>query len=89
MNKGDLIETVAKKTGMTKKDAAEAVNLTLATIQANVKKGVLLVGFGSFKVTRRKARLGRNPQTDRVASLPPQAWPPRAGEILQGHPCSG
>ena len=63
MNKGDLIEIVAKKTGMTKKDAAEAVNLTLTTIQANVKKGVLLVGFGSFSVTRRKARLGRNPQT--------------------------
>ena len=63
MNKGELIEAVAKKTGLTKKDATNAVNAVLDVIKANVKKGVLLVGFGSYGITRRKARTGRNPQT--------------------------
>lgn len=64
MNKADLIESVAKDTGLTKKDASSAVESTLENIKKGVKKGnVQLIGFGSFAVTRRKARMGRNPQT--------------------------
>ena len=63
MNKGQLIAEVAKKTNLSKKDAASTVNATIEAIKKNVKKGVTLVGFGTFKVVRRKARTGRNPQT--------------------------
>ena len=63
MNKGQLIAEVAKKAGLSKKDAGNAVNATIETIKKNVKKGVTLIGFGTFKVVRRKARIGRNPQT--------------------------
>ena len=63
MNKGQLVEAVAKKADLTKKDATNAVNATIEAIKKNVKKGVTLVGFGSFRVVKRKARTGRNPQT--------------------------
>ena len=63
MNKGQLISEVAKKSNLSKKDAANAVNATIDAIKKNVKKGVTLVGFGTFKVVKRKARTGRNPQT--------------------------
>ena len=64
MNKGDLVNEVAKVVS-TKKEAAAAVDMFLAAIaQALKKKGaVTLVGFGTFKVDKRKARKGRNPQT--------------------------
>lgn len=63
MNKGELIDAVAKKAGLSKKDASNAVNATIDAIKKNVKKGVTLVGFGTFKVVMRKARIGVNPQT--------------------------
>lgn len=63
MNKGQLVDAVAKKADLSKKDAANAVNSTIDTIKKNVKNGVTLVGFGSFKTVKRKARTGRNPQT--------------------------
>ena len=64
MNKGDLINEVAKVVG-TKKEAQEAVDCVFSSITRALKKGdaVTLVGFGTFKVTKRKARKGRNPQT--------------------------
>jgi DNA-binding protein HU-beta len=64
MNKGDLINEVAKVVG-TKKEAQEAVDCVFSSIIRALKKGdaVTLVGFGTFKVTKRKARKGRNPQT--------------------------
>ena len=64
MNKGDLINEVAKVVG-TKKEAQEAVDCVFSSITQALKKGdaVTLVGFGTFKVTKRKARKGRNPQT--------------------------
>jgi nucleoid DNA-binding protein len=64
MNKGDLVNEVAKVVN-TKKEAQETVDCIFATItQALKKKGVVtLVGFGTFKVGKRKARVGRNPQT--------------------------
>ena len=63
MNKAQLIEAVAKKANLSKKDAGNAVNATIDAIKKNVKKGVTLVGFGRFKLVKRKARTGRNPQT--------------------------
>lgn len=63
MNKAELIEYVAKKGDFTKKDAETAVNATLEGIKRSTKKGVQLVGFGSFSMVTRKARMGRNPQT--------------------------
>ena len=64
MNKGDLINEVAKVVS-TKKEAQEAVDCVLSSITSAMKAGdtVALVGFGTFKVVERKARKGRNPQT--------------------------
>ena len=64
MNKGDLINEVAKVTS-TKKEAQAAVDCILTSITKALKKkdAVTLVGFGTFKVEKRKARKGRNPQT--------------------------
>jgi len=64
MNKGDLINEVAKVVS-TKKEAQEAVDCVLSSITKALKKGdtVTLIGFGAFKVAQRKARKGRNPQT--------------------------
>jgi len=64
MNKGDLINDVAKVVS-TKKEAQEAVDCVFSSITRALQKGdtVTLVGFGSFKVAGRKARKGRNPQT--------------------------
>ncbi|MGE5840020.1 MAG: HU family DNA-binding protein [Deltaproteobacteria bacterium] len=64
MNKGDLVNEVAKVVA-TKKAAADAVEAVLAGIAKALKKkqAVTVVGFGTFKVGKRKARKGRNPQT--------------------------
>ena len=64
MNKGDLVNEVAKVVN-TKKEAQAAVDCILSSITQALKKkgGVTLVGFGTFKVSKRKARKGRNPQT--------------------------
>ena len=64
MNKEDLIDAVAKST-CTKAEAARAVDAVLGAIKKSLKKGesVTLVGFGTFKVAKRSARAGRNPQT--------------------------
>jgi DNA-binding protein HU-beta len=80
MNKGDLINEVAKLVS-TKKEAQEAVDCVFSSITRALKKGdtVTLVGFGSFKVVERKARKGRNPQTgeeiDIKASKAPKFTP--------------
>ena len=65
MNKTQLIEAVAAKTDLTKKQAEAAVNATIASVIEALKAGdkVQLVGFGTFEVKERAARTGRNPQT--------------------------
>lgn len=70
MNKAELIAEVAKVTS-TKKEADVAISATLAAIQKALKKGdtVTLVGFGTFKVSKRKARKGRNPQTGKEIKI--------------------
>jgi DNA-binding protein HU-beta len=64
MNKADLISEVTKVVG-TKKEAQAAVDCVFKSIPKAMKKGqpVTIAGFGSFKVTKRKARKGRNPKT--------------------------
>jgi nucleoid DNA-binding protein len=85
MNKAELIEEVAKVT-CTKKEAAEAVDATFAAIQKTLKKGgeVTLVGFGTFKVNKRKARTGRNPQTGAALKIAAKKVPVfKAGKGLK------
>lgn len=70
MNKAELIEIVATKADLTKKDAGVAVDATLDAIKRGTKRGgVSLAGFGSFVVSSRKARLGRNPQTGETIKI--------------------
>ena len=65
MNKGDLVNKIAKDAKITKSAAENAFNSVIAGITQSLKKGqkVTFVGFGTFSVARRKARKGRNPQT--------------------------
>lgn len=70
MNKGDLVNEVAKVVGK-KKIAEDAVQCVLDTVTEALKKGdsVTLVGFGTFKVAKRAARTGRNPQTGKPLKI--------------------
>jgi DNA-binding protein HU-beta len=65
MNKAELIEKIAKDAGITKKQANESLEAFTGAVVSTLKKGdtVTLVGFGTFSVTARAARNGRNPQT--------------------------
>ena len=65
MNKGDLIHRVAESSGITKAQATSAVNAVLDSITDTLKEGgkVGVIGFGTFSVSHRAARTGRNPQT--------------------------
>jgi len=65
MNKVELVEAMAKKADISKKDAEAALKAFIATVQGELKKGgkVQLVGFGTFEVSKRAARKGRTPQT--------------------------
>ncbi|MCE2502811.1 MAG: HU family DNA-binding protein [Chlorobi bacterium] len=84
MNKAELIEAIAKQTKLSKADAERALNATTDTIKKAVKKGdsVQLVGFGSFSIVKRSARMGRNPQTGETikikASKAPKFTPGKA-----------
>ena len=85
MNKTQLIDEVAKVT-CTKKEASSAVDAALAAIKKALKKGyaVTLVGFGTFGVKKRKARVGRNPQTGKVLKIAAKKVPVfKAGKGLK------
>ena len=85
MNKSDLIESVGKVVE-TKKEAAAAVDAVLDSIKASLKKGkpVTLVGFGTFKVTKRKKRKGRNPRTGKEITIAAKKVPVfKAGSALK------
>ena len=66
MNKTDLIEHIAKQADISKAAAGRALDSMVAAIRTTLKKGgtVTLVGFGTFVVGKRAARMGRNPQTN-------------------------
>ena len=65
MNKSEFVEQIAQKTELSRKDAEQAVEATLATIEEQLSRGaeISLTGFGKFHVSDRAARQGRNPQT--------------------------
>jgi len=70
-SKADLVEQVANATGMTKKAAGEAFDAVFDAITKNVRKGdrVSVPGFGSFSVSKRAARKGRNPATGATITI--------------------
>ncbi len=71
MNKADLIEKIAASTGISKTAAGTAIDTFVNAVTSALKKGdrVTLVGFGTFSVSHRKARSGRNPQTGGVLKI--------------------
>ena len=71
MNKTELIAAVADKAKVSKKDAESIINTFTETVTKELKKGgkVSLVGFGTFEVTKRSARTGRNPQTGEAMKI--------------------
>jgi len=86
MNKSDLINSVAEKSELTKKDATKAVDAVLETIMDTLKDGekVQLIGFGTFEVRDRAARKGRNPQTGAEIQIPASKVPAfKAGKALK------
>jgi DNA-binding protein HU-beta len=72
MNKQDLISKIAQDTGLTKSNAAAAVDSFIEGITKSLKKGqpITFVGFGTFKTAQRKARTARNPQTGASIKVP-------------------
>ena len=77
MNKEELVQEIAKKSGVTQKEAAEVLGALVDTIQKTVAKGkkVTLVGFGTFEARKRAARIGRNPQTGKELKIAAKTVP--------------
>lgn len=86
MTKAELIDKIASGAGLTKSDAGKALDATLDAVKAALKKGqkVTLVGFGTFSVSKRKARKGRNPRTGAEIKIPATKVPKfTAGQTLK------
>ncbi len=86
MNKAELIEKVAGKVGLTKKEAGDVVDATTSAITDTLamNERVTLVGFGTFQVRERKARKGVNPQTGEAINIPAKKVPKfTAGKALR------
>jgi DNA-binding protein HU-beta len=86
MNKQELIGTVSDNAGLSRGDAAKAVEAVFDTISSALKRGdeVRLVGFGTFTVSRRKASTGRNPRTGEPMSIKESSQPKfKAGKGLK------
>ena len=86
MNKAELINAVAASADCSKKDAEAIITAALDTITAALKEGdkVQLVGFGSFEVKKRAARIGRNPKTKESIETPASVAPVfKAGKALK------
>lgn len=71
MNKGDLINKIAESANITKTQAGSALDATINSITSALKKGdkVTLIGFGTFSVSKRSARTGRNPRTGKEIKI--------------------
>lgn len=86
MNKGELIDSIASKASITKKDADVILSATLETIIEAVTEGdkVTLVGFGTFEARQRQAREGRNPSTGKPIQIPATTVPAfSAGKLFK------
>lgn len=71
MNKQELIDRISRESGLSKKDSKNALEGLLKTISKELKKGrrVSIIGFGSFSISKRSARTGRNPQTGKEIKI--------------------
>ncbi len=86
MNKTELTAKLAEKTGLTKALAADALNGVIEIITDQMKDGdkVILTGFGTFSVSERASRTGRNPQTGAEITIPAARVPKfKAGKVLK------
>ena len=86
MSKQELVNYVANKTGLSKKDAEASISSFVDGVKSSLKKGdsVTLVGFGTFSVSKRNARTGRNPQTGATIQIPARKVPVfKAGKGLK------
>ncbi|MEG1442132.1 MAG: HU family DNA-binding protein [Oscillospiraceae bacterium] len=86
MNKSQLIDAVAERTELSKKDSDAVVNAFIETVGDTIKAGdkVTLVGFGSFEAKERAARVGRNPQTGAEIQIAASRVPSfKAGKALK------
>ncbi|MBR6477230.1 MAG: HU family DNA-binding protein [Lachnospiraceae bacterium] len=86
MNKAELIAAIAENAEMSKKDAEKALKAFTDIVTEELKKGekVALVGFGTFEVSQRAAREGRNPATNKTIKIPASKAPKfKAGKALK------
>lgn len=86
MTKGDLVKALAKKTKCSKVCANDCLNTILDEVTKSLAKGksVAFTGFGTFSVVKRKARIGRNPQTGATIKIPARIVPKfKAGKRLK------
>ncbi|MCD7708942.1 MAG: HU family DNA-binding protein [Clostridiales bacterium] len=86
MNKTELVTAIAEKAAISKKDAEAAVKAFTEVVTEELKKGekIQLVGFGTFEVSERAARVGRNPQTKKEIKIPASKAPKfKAGKALK------
>jgi len=86
MTKQELIDALAQKAGVSKVVAGECLNIILDEVGKTLAKGqeVVLTGFGKFLVSKRKARMGRNPQTGASLKIPATTVPRfKAGKALK------
>lgn len=86
MNKTEFVGAIADAAGLSKSDAADAVDAMFDTVTSALKSGdkVSLVGFGTFQVRERAARQGRNPKTGELINIPAGKTPAfKAGKALK------
>ncbi len=86
MNKSELVDAMAKNAGLSKKDTEAALNAFTETVTDALKKGdkITLIGFGTFEVTKRAAREGKNPQTGEKIKIKASKAPKfKAGKALK------
>lgn len=86
MNKTDLINNIAKKSGLSKKDVEAVLNSFVGEVETALSEGdkVQLIGFGTFETRKRSGRVGRNPQTGKEIEIPESKVPAfKAGNKLK------
>ena len=86
MNKAELVSAMAEKTALSKKDAEAALKAFIDIVAEELKKGekIQLVGFGTFEVSERAERTGRNPQSGKEMVIPASKAPKfKAGKALK------
>lgn len=86
ITKDELINAITQKTGIVKKTVTDVLNTLLDEITKTLQTGkdVVLTGFGTFSLSRRKARTGRNPKTGEIVNIPAKSAPRfKAGKSLK------